>query len=150
MKKLGIGCLVLIGLVLTLIVAIVVFSKVQLGRVQAKADAIKSGMSAGDATKNAGDWFVLWLTRDSDSSLRYRANRTSPGRYLVVDIEGIRSTPYSTESEFLAALTRLTQDGHHWKMTFRYVTVLPRQAEFKVELDEQGRVAKVTEATAED
>jgi len=150
MKKLGIGCLVVIGLFLTLIVAMFVFSSVQMRRVQAKADAIKPGMSAGEATKNAGDWFVIWWMRDSENSPSYRAYKTGQGGYEVVDIEGNQRTPYATESEFLAALTRLTQDGHRWKMAVRYVTVLPRQAEFKVELDGQGRVSKVMEATPED
>ena len=149
LKALGIGCGVLVALPIVLILALLGASTVQLWRIQRKADSIRTGMPAAEAVAKAEFWYVLWITTDVHARPGYKVEPTGDGRYTISDITTHKETTYNNLAEFQQALTQAIS-GDRWLLQFQYATVMPRQVQFVVELDEHGRVAKVGEATAGD
>src|SRR5437870_2229088 len=120
-----------------------------MARVQARADAIKPGMSAAEAVSKVGFWFYIRMVREGDEQTPYMAERREDGSYIIRDWNR-REMKYAEEAQFLQGMAQTLGDGHRWRLFCRFVTVLPRQAQFQIQVNQRGEVETVTTATAED
>jgi hypothetical protein len=135
------GCL---GAALAVLLAIVVAVALLPGsKARLVRSGIKPGMSVAEVVTHARGWLTCRASADpvNDPAIELQVWPTSFGSPWD---EAQRH--FSDPSEMADALAaEMKLGGREWKMTFGYITMIPRRIFFDVTFSSEGRVIRVSE-----